>query len=356
MRILDRFVLRTFIRLFLAFVIGAPMLFLIGDLTERVDVYLARGVPPGDLLLAYVFQFPQYVLWSFPIAALIAAVFTVQGMTAHHEVVASKAGGISFHRLVMPLVLMGVLLSGVGLALTEVVPRSTKRAAELFRAREVRKDWRTNFVYQSENGYTLTVQRLSLPENSLQQVALEREAPDRPDLDFHLVAERGTWTDQDGWTFHDGYVRHFLAEGGERAYQFENFQTRWFGEPPRSLLEDPPDEEQMTYGQMGDMISTIERSGGDPTPLLVRQQYKLAIPAATLVIILFGLPLATSAKRGGASFGVGVALVTTILYMVSSRMTVAIGENGGLSPIAAAWLPNLVFLIAGLFLLRRVRT
>lgn len=355
MRILDRLVVTSFLKLFGAFVIGAPMLFLIGDLTERVDVYMSRGVPPSDMLLGYVFQFPQYMLWSFPIAALIAAVFTVQNMTSHHEVVAAKAGGISFHRLVAPLVLMGLVLTGVGLALTELVPRTTQMAAERFREREVRKDWRTNFVYQTENGFTLTVQRLSLPEKSIQQVALEREAAQGRGVDFHLIADRATWSDEHGWTFHDGYVRHFLSEG-ERAYAFQDYRTQWFGEPPTKLLEDPPDKDQMTYGEIGQMIETIQRSGGDPTELRVEREQKLAIPAATLVIILFGLPLATSYKRGGASFGVGISLASTILYMVFLRMAGAVGESGGLDPLLAAWLPNLSFLAAGLILFSRVRT
>ncbi|MEZ4417473.1 MAG: LptF/LptG family permease [Gemmatimonadota bacterium] len=356
MRILDRFVARSFLKLFLAFVIGAPLLFLIGDLTEHVDRYLARGVTPGEMVLAYVYQFPQYMLWSFPIAGLIAAVFTVQAMTAHHEVVAAKAGGISFHRLVVPIVLLGLLLTGVGVGLTELVPRTTRRAAELFREREVRRDWRTNFVYQTEDGLSITVARLSLPERTLQEVALEREAADGEGLDYYLIADRAAWSDEEGWTFHKGYVRHFLPEGIERAYAFDQYRTRLFSEPPNQLLEDPPDEEQMTYAEMGRMIETIRRSGGNPVPLRVNQEQKLAIPAATLVVILFGLPLATSSKRGGASFGVGVSLASTIFYMVFLRMAGAIGESGGLQPLLAAWLPNLAFLAAGAFLFSRVRT
>jgi lipopolysaccharide export system permease protein len=77
---------------------------------------------------------------------------------------------------------------------------------------------------------------------------------------------------------------------------------------------------------------------------------------ATLVIILFGAPLATSTKRGGTAYGIGVALLSTILYMLLFRISGAVGETGALDPVTAAWLPNLIFLGAGMVFLTRVRT
>ena len=97
--------------------------------------YLERGLTGVEVAKAYAFQLPLFILWSFPIAALIAAVFTVCGMTTNREIVAAKAGGISFYRLMVPLLTMGVLLTGVGLALTEIVPRTNRIAAVSFRQR-----------------------------------------------------------------------------------------------------------------------------------------------------------------------------------------------------------------------------
>jgi lipopolysaccharide export system permease protein len=356
MRILDRMVVRLFLRLFIVFVLGAPLLFLIGDLTERIDRYLQRGLTGMDMAYGYLLEFPKYMLWSFPIAALIAAVFTVHSMTAHREVVAAKAGGISFRRLVAPIIVLGVILTGVALVLTEIVPRTTRMAAEVFLEREVRKDWRSNFVYQAEDGRTITVQRLSIADASLSRVVLQKERDGGEGVESHMVAETARYDPEHGWTFYNGYLRHFLEDGLERAYQFRSYQTRWFSEKPEELLEDPPDDEEMTYAEIGRMIDMIQRSGGDPLELEVEREQKLAIPVATLVIILFGLPLATTSKRGGASFGIGVSLASTILYMVLLRFSAAIGDAGAMPPLLAAWFPNIVFLVVGATLFLRVRT
>jgi lipopolysaccharide export system permease protein len=83
---------------------------------------------------------------------------------------------------------------------------------------------------------------------------------------------------------------------------------------------------------------------------------RFAIPVATLIVILFGAPLATSSKRGGAAYGVGVSLATTIVYLMLFRVSGGLGYAGTLDPTLAAWLPNGVFLLSGLVLLSRVRT
>ncbi len=82
----------------------------------------------------------------------------------------------------------------------------------------------------------------------------------------------------------------------------------------------------------------------------------LSIPVATLVVMLFGAPLATSTRRGGTAYGIGISLGTTILYMLLFKIAGALGMGGSISPWAAAWVPNLLFLVTGSWLMMRVRT
>ena len=112
-RILDRMIAGTFLRIFALFILGAPLLFIVGDIVEYVDRYFERGLTVGEVATAYVYMLPEFISWSFPIAALIAVVFTIHSMTQHREVLAAKAGGISFHRLMAPLVVLGLALTGV---------------------------------------------------------------------------------------------------------------------------------------------------------------------------------------------------------------------------------------------------
>jgi lipopolysaccharide export system permease protein len=355
-RILDILIAKAFLRIFILFVLGAPLLFIVGDLVEQVDRYFDRGLTVGEVSLAYVYMLPEFISWSFPIAALIATVFTIHSMTMHREVLAAKAGGISFHRLMAPLVGLGLLLTGVGLLLSEAVPVGKRRSGQILRSEEVGRQWRTDFVFKTDDDRTLTVRRLNVFPPAMNQVVLEVPAGSDGEVAQHLQAARVPFDSVRGWTFKTGYLRILPDRAEPLTLYFDSLRSSGFGEPPRGLLSSPDDEDEMSDSEIDRMVANITRSGGDPSTLLVKKGQRKAIAVATLVIILFGGPLATSSRRGGTAYGIGVALASTILYLLLFRLAGAAGNAGALSPVLSAWLPNLLFLACGLILLKRVRT
>lgn len=355
-RILDRLMVTSFFKVFISFTLGAPILFILGDVTENLEGYIDQELTGLAITKAYFFMLPQFIEWAFPIAALVAAVFTIQTMTLHREIVAAKAGGISFHRLILPILILGAFLTGAALGLSAVVPRANTIAAEILQQEDLRRDFRGNFSFQGEDGRNFSVQSLSVSSGTLTGVVMETVEPGSNRPTDHLTSTTVRYDPQTGWTFENGYYRLFTEDGEELAFEYESLQTQGFTERPEDFLEHPKAPEEMTYQEMGRLANIMTRSGGQPNKLLVDRQEKIAIPVATLVIILFGAPLATSTKRGGTAYGIGIALISTILYMLLFRISGAFGETGALEPIMAAWLPNFLFLGAGLLFMTRVRT
>jgi len=347
---------RTFLRIFVLFILGAPLLFIVGDLVEQVDRYFDRGLTVGEVATAYVFMLPEFISWSFPIAALIAAVFTVHSMTQHREILAAKAGGISFHRLMAPLVALGLLLTGAGLLLSEAGPIGKRRAGQILRSEEVLRQWRTDFVFKTDDDRTLTVRRLEVFPPSMTQVVLEVPAGSDGVVAQHLQATRAPFDSVRGWTFQNGYLRILPDRAEPLTLFFDSLRSSGFGEPPKGLLGRPSAEGEMTNAEIDRLVANLTRSGGDVSALLVEKGQRRAIAVATFVIILFGGPLATSSKRGGRAYGIGVALASVILYLLMFRLAGAAGQSGAIEPVLSAWVPNLVFLTCGLILFKRVRT
>ena len=112
----------------------------------------------------------------------------------------------------------------------------------------------------------------------------------------------------------------------------------------------------MRFGELGRLIAALERSGADANVLRVKRMLKLAIPVTCLIIALFGAPLATSTQRGGAAYGIGISLATTIVFLMMIQLTKAIGGKGIFPADLAAWIPNVLFGIVGAWLLSRTRT
>jgi lipopolysaccharide export system permease protein len=354
--LLSRYVARQFTSTFILLVMGLPLLFIIGDVTDHIDTYMERGLTGTRLALSYVYYFPLFVLYAFPIAALVATVFTIGGMTRHQEITAAKAGGVSFYRIFRPIALLAVVLSFAALGLGELVPITLrKRAVLLGESTGPTQGPRINFVFQTEREGVLTARRLDPGTAEMSQVVLERNASRRAP-GMHRMAERATWTAARGWKLERGYIRELNPDGTETLTKFDSLRVPGLVEAPEDLLAEPRDPEEMGYAEMSRFVRAIERSGGDAAPLKVERAQKLAIPMAVMVIVLFGAPLVTSSQRGGAAYGIGISLGVTIIYMLLFRVGKALGSGGALDPLVAAWFPNVLFLVAGIILMARVRT
>ena len=356
MKLLDRYVFRQFTGTFLGLVLGLPVLFVVTDVTDNLDKYLARGIPKDAVALSYLYYLPQFVFWSLPIAALVATVFTIGNMTRHQEIAAAKAGGVSFYRLVLPILALAALLSVGAVALGELIPVTNRMRAEALGERERQvSPLRTNFVVQTADGRVLAVRRLDAGSREMLNLVVEREATDdAPGI--HQTALRAEWLPRRGWRFENGYLRVLDDRGEELSFAFDTLRIPAFRETPEELLAEPKDPEEMRYEEIGRFIGAIERSGGDARELRVEQAQKISLPLSILVIVLFGAPLSTSSRRGGAAYGIGISLAVTMVYLMLFKVGTAVGSSGALDPLVAAWMPNALFFAAGLVLLWRVKT
>jgi len=118
----------------------------------------------------------------------------------------------------------------------------------------------------------------------------------------------------------------------------------------------PKAPQELGYRALSRYIAALERSGGDANELRVERALKIAVPVTCIIIALFGAPLATSTQRGGAAYGIGISLATTVIFLMLIQLTKAIGGKGLIPPEVAAWVPNAVFALIGSVMLARVRT
>ena len=354
-RVLDRYVTREFLRIFILFVIATPLLFILGDLTDNLDKYMDRKLPASHIALGYVYKFPQFMLWSFPIAALIATVFTVSNMTRHSEMAAAKAGGISFYRVLIALPILGLVLTFAGIALTEVIPGAERAWEHIMGEKREYTAARNDFVYRSRDGSIYTIRLLDVQRGHIDGLTVHRQGDEVKNPTIITVADEAYYDGGKGWVLKNGYTRTLMGPGKETGHAF----TEWapgLMDTPIDLLAEPKDPEEMRYREMGEFIETMRRSGAEPRKLEVDQAQKIAIPFATLIIILFAAPLANTSARGGTAYGIGISLGITIMYLMAFRLAAAAGATGALQPTFAAWLPNLILVACTAGVMKKVRT
>ena len=356
-RPLDRYVFSEFWKIFIATTFGFPLLLIIFDITDNLDKYLGQKLPISHIALSYVYSLPDYMFMILPAAVLFATVFSIGSLTRHSEITAAKASGVSFYRCIAPIFFGAILATVAGLVLGEITPMANRRKLELLETEKFLKtSERYNFAYSADAGRVYKIQALHVTQQSLEGLTIERKGKG-PAYPSYIVSAGGAIYDpHTGWKMGKGTM-HVLTDSTHNiTYSFDSLRDNRFIERPQELTVASRAPTDMEYRELGRFINAMDRSGGDVNELKVERMLKIVIPVTSMVILLYGAPLATSTQRGGAAFGVGISLGTTVIFVMLVQMTKAIGGHGMIPAELAAWLPSIFFGTLGLILFARVRT
>lgn len=355
---LDRYILRQWTGTFLLSALGIPAISVLINTAERFGRLTDRHIPIPDIFLGQLFMFPWQMAQYLPAAVLFATVFTINGMGRHSELTAAKAGGVSFYRLITPMLLLASLAVPLTFYLQEAAALSTSQQRTLQGERTSPKDvQRFQFGYNSPTRWTWVIKEMTrLPARA--QGGLLMEGPIVPgQAHWTIAADSALWTSaRTKWRFYSGVSVIADTNGATTSFRFASLRHRELVETPSQLLDQEKKAEEMRMTEFRAYLTQLSRSGKLPGALAVDLPLKYAVPFACIVIALFGAPLALTAPRAGAALGLAFALGTTLIYLTGTQIMKALGGKEIISPELAAWSMNGIFLLLALVLLRRVRT
>jgi lipopolysaccharide export system permease protein len=156
------------------------------------------------------------------------------------------------------------------------------------------------------------------------------------------------------WIARDGVKRN-ISSDSQSAIYFDTLTVSDLNFLPADLLTKQQKPEEMNLEELKELIRSQERAGNDPTRTLIEYYSRFSFPLASLVCIIFGLPISANKRRGGLAVQVGMNILITFIYLSFMKISQAFGKNGALDPLLTAWFANLIFLVAGIINLPRVR-
>ncbi|MFZ5623287.1 MAG: LptF/LptG family permease [Gemmatimonadota bacterium] len=356
-RTLDRYVLRTWLRIFVLTALGFPLVSIMINLTDKLSRLLDQGLTAQEIALSYVYSIPENLLIVMPAAVLFATVFTVGSLGRYSELTAAKAGGVSFHRLMLPVFLAAGGATLLALGVGEVAPVTSQRSRDIQEAKAKPSSERYSFVFRADRGWVYTVRSLDASRRVMTGTVFERKGTDIKYPTYVVTADSGVWDPRtQQWKLKRGAV-HVIADTAKASvFQFASMRLKTLSQSPIELLAEAKAPEAMRYQELGRYIDAMRRSGSDANKLMVEQALKIAVPVTCLIIAFFGAPMAVTSPRAGSAVGFAIGLGTTVVFLLLIQITKAVGAGGLVNPVAAAWIPNAVFLVAGLVLLAKVRT
>ena len=358
-RLLDRYVFAGYARIFGLCVMALLGLFHVSTFIDLSDEVLRGDATWSQLFWHLWFGTPQALYYVLPISVLLATLVAVGLLTRNSELVVMKACGISLYRISLPLFLAAAAVAGAEAWMQETLLGPANYQAEAIRhvirggSPETFDVLRRRWV-AARNGEIYHFGYFDPRTRTLVDLDTFRMDYGTGRLVSRAHATRAAFDDGRGaWIASDGWRREFAGEALHLAPITEELIDI---EAPSYFSTQTPDPDFMNYVELADHIARLERGGFDMTRQRVALERKLAFPLATLIMALIGIPFATTTGNRGAMYGIGVGLVLAFSYWGALSVFGAMGAATLMTPLVAAWAPNLLFSSGAAYLLLTVRT
>lgn len=358
MRILRNYFLKEFIGpLFLALGV-LTFVMILGNLVKLANLVINKGVDIYSVTKLFLFMMPYLLTYTLPIAGLTAVLLSLGRLSGDNEIVAIRASGINLFSLILPLLIIGIILSLILVIFNDrVIPYAHYASRKTLIEVGIKNPTaclEAGVFINSFQKYILFIYRID--QNKLTNVRIyEPQGEDKATRT--IVAKRGEFIalpekNTIKLKLMDGTSDEPDPENPHNFYKL-NFKTYFMtlnltqAQDKEQLEKKPKD---MNIQELRLAIQKLKKEGVDPVPLLTTIHEKIALAFSCFIFILLGLPLAVITRRREKSINFGITFIIVGIYYLLLMATKGIILQGYLEPRIAMWLPNIIFGLIGAIL------
>ncbi len=358
--ILDRYLVKELIGPFVfgvaafsCILAGSSVLFyLIGDAIKY-------GIPIWAVVQLFVYKLPNIIVFAFPMSMLLATIIAFGRLSSDLEIMALRAGGVGFARLIVPVVCVGFFVSILTIWFNEsVVPRSSHSAEILIKVFTEKNEphIKQNINFTEYDKYKLPLRIINVQEvdrDLLKHITVAEYETGK--LARVVTSETGKWLKDGGWEFYQGVMHCFSVDNPRKVLVIEfkkeliDIQVN-----PLDFTKRTKNVEEMTSKELLQSIHNQKKLGQDPIQDIMKFHMKFSIPFASLIFSLLGASVGLRPYRSSSALGLGISLVVILIYYVLLSIGMGLGMGHVLPPLVATWIPNCVVGLAALYLLKRI--
>lgn len=355
MKILDKLIIKDFLKTYFFVVLMLILIVLVLDFTEKNDSFIRNKVPAKEIL-KYMGNYGLYLNNLLtPITVFISVIFITSKMAGRTEIIAILSNGVSFMRMLVPF-FIGAAMIGIASFLLNgwVLPGATAGVTE-FKSR-----WLEENKFYTENNIHIKVapdvyayiSRYYTSGNTGYSFTLEQIRDGQ--LIAKLSADRIVWdTAINSWSVKNWRLRE-LHEMGEKYTVGESLDTL-LSITPNDFDLPTNHHETLKLPDLSRQIEILEARGADNVNYYKIEKYvRFMSPFAAIILTFIGVIVSSRKTRGGSGFQIALGFMLAFVYIIMFLLSRTFAEAGTDYPILAIWMPNLVFAVTGLVLYKTV--
>lgn len=343
---IDRYIIGRFLSTFLFTLALIMAIIVVVDVQEKLDNFMNPALTMREIIDYYIALIPYFAILLAPLFIFIACVFITSKLASRSEIIAMSSAGMSFNRLLKPYMIAAAILSAFTFVLQgELIPY-LNRTRIAFTNKwvenlEVKQGDNVQLAVQpgviaffstfdkdTQTGYNFSLEQFE--ENTLSSRMTARRIEYHPDSVYH-------------WTVYDYHIRDFhgLVEEDQMGDQLDTLLMI----TPQDILISPEDGEMLTTGQLYAYIEAQEKRGmGNIKNFQVEFHRRFSSIPAAFILTLIGVCLSARKVKGGIGLNVALGLLMAFAYILFYTISASYAISGAMSPLMAAWLPNIIFI------------
>ncbi|MBL4668195.1 MAG: LptF/LptG family permease [Flavobacteriales bacterium] len=353
---LDIYIIKKFLTTFFFTIILIICVIIVFDLSEKLEDFIKNEAPLKAIVFDYYLNLvPYFANMLSPLFVFISVIFFTSKMASNSEIVAILAGGIKFSRLLRPFLICAFFLAGLSYYLNNfLIPNANKNRLafeEVYYRNKLRNYAQDIHMKINDNTY-IYMTNFVIDMNMGNNFSIERFNEDG-ELEYKLLSDNVKWdTTINKWSITNYVERHIdgLNETIKRGVRKDTILDLKVGEFKRRVNY----VTTMDYFELNDFIKEQKFKGSQQVVLYELEKYQRgAYPFATFILTLIAVAISSRKVRGGIGLHIGLGLLISFSYILFMKVSSTFAISAGLPAIIAIWIPNFLYSILAVILLKK---
>ena len=357
---LDWYILKKFLTTFVFCTLLFTVIAIAVDSSEHTDDFVKSGLSTMQIIRQYYLGFVTWI-WGllYPMFVFIAVIYFTSKMALRSEVVAIIASGTTYNRWLRPYFIGGLFFAvTLWLANRYTIPRAIEiktifQTAYIDNPNNARYEQGCiNCYYRRLDSVTyIGIKYYDTASKSAGPFFLERIRNNK--VYYNLRAQRMEWDKvKKNWKL-SFVTERYVDSMRETMHEIPSMNMD-LKLKPEELRKDEYLKDKLTTPELVAFIKMEElRAREGLNTFKVERYRRSATPFTVLLLTLIGAIIAGRKTRGGSGLHLAIGIFIAAVFMLSDRFSTVFSVKSDLSPMLAAWLPNMVFTLVAFYFYRR---
>lgn len=355
---IDRYIIGKFLSTYFFLILIIITIAIIFDYNEKIDKFTQSGVSFTNIIFDFYFNFiPYFVNLFSPLFVFISVIFFTSKLADKSEIIAMKAAGMSYKRLLRPYIFSAILIGVMTFVLgAYIIPKGNVARVDFENTYLKKKKssitenvqlqvapgvvaYITQFDNETKRGFGFSLDKF---ENKQLKSRLTANV-----INYDTLAEkRYSWSVQQYTLREFKGMKEEITNGAkmDTIIQME----------PSDFFYINNQQETMTLPQLQEFIDKqANRGAAGVSTFEVEYHKRFATPFAAIILTIIGVSLSSQKRKGGMGTSIGLGLALSFTYILLQSVTASFAINAGWPAMLAVWLPNILFAVIAFILYKR---